>query len=94
MPLESLLTRGVLHLRQVLDLLQFLELFVVANVRVVGGQTGQVMHQAQNDQQAGHTRQDEHHFGGLYAVLAERFYLNLVLDFKAFLAQVVREEKV
>lgn len=76
--LEAILRgRSVLHLGQILDLLQLLELLVVPNVGIVRRQTHQIVHQAEYDQQAADRGQDEHDFALFDAVLTEGLHLGL-----------------
>lgn len=86
--------RTVLHLGQVLDLLQLLELFVVAYVRVVRRQTHQIVHEAENDQQTGDGGEDEHDFTLFHPILAERFHLRRFADFHILLLDAIGEHKV
>lgn len=58
---------------------------MISNMRIVGGQTQQVVHEAEDDQKTGDGGQNEHHLGLLNAVLAERLggestaYLHVML---------------
>lgn len=86
--------RAVFHFGQILQLLELLELLVVAYVRVVSGETHQVMHKAENDEEAGEGRENEHHFRFLHRVFAERLHLELVAHSHVFFASLARKQEV
>jgi len=86
--------RTVLHFRQVLHLLQLLELFVVADVRIVGGQTHQVVHETENDEETREARQNEHDFCFLDGIFAEGFHFKLFADFHVFFTRFRRKQEV
>lgn len=78
---------------EVLQLLEFLELLVVSNMCVIGRQTHQVVHQAQDHKNRRDCRQDEHYLGLLHIVLAEEFHLLCAADLHFVDLRVVREHK-
>ena len=59
---------------EVVEVLEFAELVVAADVGVVGGQRHQEVHEADDDDEAGDGGQDEHDGGVLHVVLAEHLH--------------------
>ena len=60
---------------EVVEVLEFAELVVAADVGVVGGQRHQEVDETDDDNEAGDGRQDEHDGGVLHVVLAEHLHL-------------------
>ena len=58
-----------------MQVLKLAELVVAANVSVVGRQSHEEVHEADDDHEAGDRREDEHHCGRLDVVLAEHLHL-------------------
>ena len=60
---------------EVVEVLELTELVVAADVGVVGGERHQEVNEADDDDEAGDGRQDEHDGGVLHVVLAEHLDL-------------------
>lgn len=78
---------------EVLQFLQFLELLVVPDVRVIGRQAHEEVHQAEDDEERGDGGQEKHHLCLLCVVLAEELDLGTAADGLVLGSRRAREEE-
>lgn len=69
---------------EIVQVLQFCEFSVASDVRVIGGECHQKVDETDDDNEAGHGRQDEHDCGVLNIVLAKHLDFSLASHLHIF----------